>query len=884
MAAITIRKIKMRSLLFVILFTCLCFGADTTGTWNASTGQNDMNSVANYSWSPASPSAIDSFSLLVFNNTSVVNATATASFICKTLTINSNYTGAWNDAGKTITILSTVAITPGSGGFTASGTWTQTGDANFTLSNSSKYYITGMNIVLDGTGTFSTTQGPNAQTGAGFFNNLSCSFPGKTTTVVSNNGNPLDVIGGELILNGGTFAINCYFGFSIVNQATPIVMTAPTIILGDGTHNLQMRIYNNSDFIFSLPAMAFPSTTSLAPQKVSGGSGTGKTTINESGNMAWGFNGFKIVHTTGGANVLNTNGYTNTWSSGTIQGSSVDAAHAIVNCSYSNIGPTPTISMDGTNKYITLNMQSSQWVDTGSCTLTSYMTINDSVSRFVMCPVGGNKTVTSAGKAFGIFVDSAAAVSYRLSLADSMRDSLDLDVYGKMDFAGKSVYIMRDLCISSAPTDTVWRSGNNFIGRDFSYSGTSTILNDTATYFRHLGSSTTHQITSGGKKLKRINLQDRYPFNFLDNLNIAKLSTDSTASVTFNGSANFDTLVEHDSSTYTFQAGTIDSIKNHTKAGSAGKLVTYTSNSAITLYTPANDTVSYHRFTNAHAVNTIYAMNGTNVDGGGNTNIVFPPPQYTLTVTNSNPAGTITPTAGGHTYDSAAAQAISYTPPAGYRKLIWIGGSGVHFNGDSTSVYLTSTGTLTVTIAANDTIPIITAITPAYGKAAGGRKSYITHQHHLDSIYYGSTIGTISGDTATAPAHTMVHQADTVDVIVANSAGRDTLVKGFVYANIWGLVLSPSHGDTAGGTAIAWTAYYGLQGGGASLGGVAVTGVVIADSAHGSGVAPKHAAGVVDFRAWNAAHDTATVSGAYQYTAGSTGRRHRGGFGLWLGL
>jgi hypothetical protein len=204
-------------------------------------------------------------------------------------------------------------------------------------------------------------------------------------------------------------------------------------------------------------------------------------------------------------------------------------------------------------------------------------------------------------------------------------------------------------------------------------------------------------------------------------------------------------------------------------------------------------------------------------------------------------------------------------------------------NGSSDSIYIASPA---FTVLPGDTIPVITAISPAYGKAAGGRKSYVTHQHHLDSIWYGSTLGTISGDTATAPAHTMVHQADTVDVIVANSAGRATLSKGFTYANIYGLALTPTHGDTAGGTALTWIAYYGLQGGGASLGGVAVTSVVIADSAHGSGVAPKHAAGVVDFRAWNNAHDTATVSGAYQYTAGSTGRRHRGGFGLgnWLGF
>jgi hypothetical protein len=70
--------------------------------------------------------------------------------------------------------------------------------------------------------------------------------------------------------------------------------------------------------------------------------------------------------------------------------------------------------------------------------------------------------------------------------------------------------------------------------------------------------------------------------------------------------------------------------------------------------------------------------------------------QYTLTMVNTSPAGTISPTAGAHLLDSGATQAISFTPAPGYLKSIWTrSSSNVVFNGDSTTVYLKGDGTVT---------------------------------------------------------------------------------------------------------------------------------------------------------------------------------------------
>jgi hypothetical protein len=91
-------------------------------------------------------------------------------------------------------------------------------------------------------------------------------------------------------------------------------------------------------------------------------------------------------------------------------------------------------------------------------------------------------------------------------------------------------------------------------------------------------------------------------------------------------------------------------------------------------------------------------------------------PQYTTTVTNSTPAGTLSP-ANGTVLDSNTAQALSYTAPAHYKKDPYTGTAGVHFNADSTTYYLTANGTITA--VCHDIRKTLTVTTVGSGTSTG---------------------------------------------------------------------------------------------------------------------------------------------------------------------
>ena len=80
--------------------------------------------------------------------------------------------------------------------------------------------------------------------------------------------------------------------------------------------------------------------------------------------------------------------------------------------------------------------------------------------------------------------------------------------------------------------------------------------------------------------------------------------------------------------------------------------------------------------------------------------------QFTLTMVNSTPAGTISPTAGAHSLDSNTTQAISHTCAAGYRFHKWTRTASTPASpfGDSTLASTTITVRGNVTVTAVDTI------------------------------------------------------------------------------------------------------------------------------------------------------------------------------------
>jgi hypothetical protein len=190
-------------------------------TWSSG-GSTDMNLGAN--WSLGALNATDD---LVFDNTSVVNSTATAPIDCATFTINVTYTGALNDGGFAFTISGAVALNSG-GTFTATGTWTQDTDASFSFTSTGAATTTAWSIDLQGTGTLSLK--------GGAYNQLTCAAAGKTTTSSSPGQNNFS----RLVTSSGAFVLNNDIALlSTANNA--FAMSSSCTWSGNASFNCHVR-------------------------------------------------------------------------------------------------------------------------------------------------------------------------------------------------------------------------------------------------------------------------------------------------------------------------------------------------------------------------------------------------------------------------------------------------------------------------------------------------------------------------------------------------------------------------------------------------------------------------------------------------------------------
>jgi hypothetical protein len=115
---------------------------------------------------------------------------------------------------------------------------------------------------------------------------------------------------------------------------------------------------------------------------------------------------------------------------------------------------------------------------------------------------------------------------------------------------------------------------------------------------------------------------------------------------------------------------------------------------------------------------------------------------------------------------------------------IWVT-NGIDGTGNSSNIIFPPT----------DTIPIIAAITPTSSSTAGGDSATITLSvaggQNIDTVIFGdeSTV-LVNGYKVKIPAH--AHGV--VDIIVANSAGRDTLPNAFTYIGIPEITsITPAH-------------------------------------------------------------------------------------------
>jgi hypothetical protein len=342
-----------------------------TNTWSKATAGNWSEDA---SWSLGHKPATGED--IVFDATGVGTcAVDEAPANLNTLTIAGAFTGSFNAGGQNFTIASTISITPSATTtFTASGIWTQTGDADFTLANSGAYSIDSLKVVLQGTGTFSIAKN-NV-----YFAKLTCAASGKTTSIGSMGGTfgntgIKSASDNMLTCGGGTLTIsvtNMYLNLWVTGTCTPYALNGTTISGVSGTRFWCRAAIGG--ITISLPVY---SSTTIYTHIVTDTGVNGDVVFNMTGNFSIVGPGLvSIIHqnsTTSGTMTFNTNNYTLSCNT-TIYAGSACGRMATYNWGSSTINCS---SLDAyTTPLSTQNFQTSTWSVASNWLMHSSTTIN----------------------------------------------------------------------------------------------------------------------------------------------------------------------------------------------------------------------------------------------------------------------------------------------------------------------------------------------------------------------------------------------------------------------------------------------------------------------------------------------------------------------------
>ncbi|MBB5048945.1 hypothetical protein HNR60_003716 [Rhodopseudomonas rhenobacensis] len=171
-------------------------------------------------------------------------------------------------------------------------------------------------------------------------------------------------------------------------------------------------------------------------------------------------------------------------------------------------------------------------------------------------------------------------------------------------------------------------------------------------------------------------------------------------------------------------------------------------------------------------------------------------------------------------------------------------------------------------------VPVVTAIAPTSGPAAGGTAVTIT-----GSNFTGATAVTIGGTAATGvtvvsattiTATTPAHAAGVVSVAVTTPGGTGTGAGLYTYAAPPTVTsIAPNSGSINGGTAVTITGSNFTGATAVTIGGAAATGVTVVSATTITATTPAHAAGVVDV-AVTTPVGTGTGAGLYTYAGAPT--------------
>jgi|GEM_PF-1373862 len=169
-------------------------------------------------------------------------------------------------------------------------------------------------------------------------------------------------------------------------------------------------------------------------------------------------------------------------------------------------------------------------------------------------------------------------------------------------------------------------------------------------------------------------------------------------------------------------------------------------------------------------------------------------------------------------------------------------------------------------------VPSLTAISPASGLTTGGTTISLTGNNFavsatvtIGGVVASCTVTSAYGITCTTPANTVGAK----NVVVTQSGGSSTLTNGFTYLAAILTSISPTSGQTTGGTSVTLTGSNFGTGATVTIGGTAATGCTIVSATTITCTTPANTAGAKDVVVTQSGGSSTLTSG-FTYVANFT--------------
>lgn len=557
----------MRTKIFSLIFALAISSFAVIRNWSASAGQTDMNAAANYDGS----GAILETDTVLFNGTSVVNATATADLSCARMVVDSAYTGAWSMATYKLTCAGGFRDDGKTGAHTY-GTRIQCNGASDTLHVGS---------VINSLTATTCTLGFGGTTGMLLENNkvavyknivlvgaAKLAFKFGASATFKSAGNIITMGDGAVLSNNSTSGA-LYLNSN--GNATLFSFAGTYTINGTGVA-WNVRPNASGDTIF-VPAFTYTGSAYWVFQQQH----TSNTVCKLTGNVNLGavvcqvLNDYsnKITFDMGTSNLtcgIFRNGAVNNVTQVTKWGS---GSHSIA--SYDGTTTNPTYTAGGTID----SFQTAQITCSGNWSFGGNHTVVPGASQVTF---SGTSSIANNNKFFyDVVINSASGT---ITLADSMQCHSKTRTAGKFKDAGNNIRLSGDLAING--TDSVVATGRR----------TFTAATASCSY----GSNNTAVAASGVT----------FAFNGNGTLHFGKRA--------------ISRLICTSGKTYTWTAGDSVGITNHTAGNWNGATwVSSTPGTQYKIFAPSGVVVTNMRVTDCYNYGTIIdAKSASNVNGGNN--------------------------------------------------------------------------------------------------------------------------------------------------------------------------------------------------------------------------------------------------------------------------